>query len=371
MKTIPCILAAAFAVALSTGRVEAQNTGFCPSIGIGAGSSYSSYPWNRAGSSVRVQYSYDANEVPGGGTIIISRIRFRPSDTFLSTTTWAGGTYGGITMLMSHGVNASASLSTTFSTNHGKDVATVYSGAVKLTPGSGTGAGIPSNPYVDITLQKVFIYNPKTGPLLLDIASDGSKWVPNSTSGTVTAGNAVSFTTENMNVARMYNLTSHTATTGSFQDKVGLVLELFYGGGTTNGLVRTGMSCSDGGGKYGAHFSRQLPTVGNGNFALEGVTLPPGASALLILGVNKKFQSIELSAYGAQSCYLHADSVLELLLMTTTGGASAGTFNLKVPIPNNSALKGSYVRTQLAVADSTSTRPLKVVFTNALEIIVQ
>ncbi|MHC4512923.1 MAG: hypothetical protein ACYTGW_21595 [Planctomycetota bacterium] len=371
MKAIPCILAAAFAVALSTGRVEAQNTGFCPSIGVGAASSWSSYPWNRAGSSVRVQYSYDANEVPGGGSIVISRIRFRPSDTFASSTTWAGGTYGGVTIMMSHGANASASLTTTFSANHGQNLATVFSGAVKLMPGSGTGSGIATNPYVDITLQKVFIYNPKTGPLLIDIASDGSKWVPNTPSGTVVAGNAVSFTTEGKNVARMYNLNSHTATTGSFQDKVGLVVELFYGGGTSNGLTRTGMSCSDGAGKYGAHFSRTKPTVGNGNFALEGVILPPGASALLIIGVNKNFQSIELGPYGASSCYLHADSAVELLLKTTTGSASAGTFNLKVPIPNNSALKGTYARTQLAVADSSSTRGLKVVFTNALEIIVQ
>ncbi|MHC4514338.1 MAG: hypothetical protein ACYS5W_11625 [Planctomycetota bacterium] len=274
---------------------------------------------------------------------------------------------------MSHGVNPSAKLGTTFSTNHGFGLQTVYAGAVKLTPGAGTGANIPSKPYVDITLQKIFIYDPTKGPLLLDIASDGSKWVPNPGTGSVTVSNAVTFTSDPKNVARMYNLSSHTATTGSFQDKVGLVMEITYAGGSGTGVVVIGSSCSDGYGKFGSHFTNQKPTVGNASFNLEGKDLPPSAPALLIVGVNKNFRSVDLSPYGAWTCFLHADSAVEVFLKTSAGtpSLSDGKLNVPIPIPNNPALKGQYARTQLGVADANSKRPFKVVFTNGLGITVQ
>ncbi len=372
MNPIPCTFGAVLAIAICTGSAEAQNVGFAPSIGNGTASTYTSYPWNRQSSSVRVQYSYDPSEVPGNGTILITRIKFRPSDTFSTATTWVGGTYGGVVIQMSHGAQPYNQLGSTFSTNHGANLATVYSGAVKLLPGSGTGTNVPSKPYVDITLQKIFVYQPSQGPLLIDIASDGSKWVANST-GTATVGCACTYTSDPKKATRMYNLTSHTATTGSVQAQVGLVMEITYAGGGGTGVTTIGQSCSDGFGKFGSHFTNQKPTLGNASFNLEGNTLPPSAAALLIIGANKSFQSIELSPYGAPNCYLHSDSVVELALQTTSGtpSLSNGTLNLPAPIPNDSGLKGAYVRTQLAVADANSKRPFKVVFTNGLGITVQ
>jgi hypothetical protein len=83
--------------------------------------------------------------------------------------------------------------------------------------------------------------------------------------------------------------------------------------------------------------------------------------------------SIDLTPLGAPGCFLHSDSVVELILTTTAGtpSLSDGTLNLPAPIPNDSNLKGAYVRTQLAVADANSKRALPAIFTNGLSITIQ
>jgi hypothetical protein len=370
MKAPIVSLVTGLAVSLVSFSVVAQSGGYAPDICNGTASASTAYPWNRAASSVRVQYSYDASEVPGNGTILISRIKFRPNDAATTTTTWVGGTYGSVTILMSNGTNPSASLGTIFATNHGPNVATVFNGAVQLAAGAGNGAGVPSNPYVDIPLSMPFAYDPTKGPLLVDIAIDGSQWVPNP--GTpVTTACACTFTTENKPVSRMYSTTSHTATTGSFQNFVGMVMELAYTGGT--GVKTIGASCSDGFGKFGRHFSNQNPTVGNASFNLEGDTLPPSAMAFLALGFDKNFQSIDLTASGAPTCFLHTDVSLIVVLQTTAGtpSLSNGTLNMRAPVPNNPSFMGFCMRSQIAVADANSRRSFGIVFTNALGITVQ
>ncbi len=223
MRVTLCLAGAVCALALCNAP-EAQSpaASVVPNIGKGTASSNSSYPWNRTTSPVRVQYAYDSTEMPPF-PITITRIRFRPYDGYTSATTWTGGTYGGITMLMSTASTDYSQITTTFSTNHGADVTTVYSGSVNLAAGAGTGAGVPSNYYVDMTLQKPFSYDPSKGDFLLDIASDGSKYT-----GGTTAANAVTYTADGNKATRMYNLTSHTATTGTLQANVGLVCEITY-----------------------------------------------------------------------------------------------------------------------------------------------
>jgi hypothetical protein len=44
---------------------------------------------------------------------------------------------------------------------------------------------------------------------------------------------------------------------------------------------------------------------------------------------------------------------------------------LPAAIPNDSTLKGFFLRTQLAVADANSRRPLPAIFTNGLGITIQ
>jgi hypothetical protein len=140
-----------------------------------------------------------------------------------------------------------------------------------------------------------------------------------------------------------------------------------------NGVAPIGPGCSDGYGKFGTWWVSQAPTVGAQGFALQGRILPPSSRALIIIGVKKNMNSIDLTPLGAPGCFLHSDSVVELILTTTAGtpSLSDGTLNLPAPIPNDSNLKGAYVRTQLAVADANSKRALPAIFTNGLSITIQ
>lgn len=140
-----------------------------------------------------------------------------------------------------------------------------------------------------------------------------------------------------------------------------------------NGVAPIGGGCSDGYGKIGTWWVNQAPSVGNQGFQLQGAVLPPSSRALIIIGVNKNMNSIDLAPLGAPGCFLHSDSLVELILTTTAGtpSASDGTLTVPAPIPNDANLKGAYVRTQLAVADANSKRALPAIFTNGLSITIQ
>ncbi len=143
--------------------------------------------------------------------------------------------------------------------------------------------------------------------------------------------------------------------------------------GTVTGVTVIGQGCSDGFGKVGTWEANQTPSVGNQGFQLLGKDLPPSATALTILGVNKTMTSIDLGPYGAPGCFLHSDSVAELILKTTAGtpSKSDGTLVLPAAIPNDSSLKGFFLRSQLVVADTNSRRALQAIFTNGLGITIQ
>jgi len=205
-----------------------------PDLGkLGTANSSSAYPWDRKAASIRVQYVYDtanftAAATPVQAPIFINRLRFRAADTATTATSWIGGTYGGITIKMSStAVNYSA-ITTTFSSNHGTDMTTVFAGAVKLTAGKGTGFGTPGPWYVDVPLTTPFPYGPRQGrDLVIDIASDGSKWTPASGKGAPTTSTAVTLRTPGK-AYRMFSELSHTATTGSIGKDIGLVVELNF-----------------------------------------------------------------------------------------------------------------------------------------------
>ena len=143
--------------------------------------------------------------------------------------------------------------------------------------------------------------------------------------------------------------------------------------GSVTGVTAIGKGCSDGFAKVGTWGVNQTPTVGNQNFQLLGKDLPPSSRALIIVGLNKNMTSIDLGPYGASGCFLHSDSVVELIFTTTAGtpAKSDGTLTLPAAIPNIASLKGFYFRTQLAVADANSRRPLPAIFTNGLGISIQ
>lgn len=371
-RLVPALLCTAGLFALLPTAAPAQLLEVIPKIGAGTASTHTSYPWNRRSSSCRVQYSYDAPEIPVQGVVVITEIRFRPSDTIPATTMWSGGTYGDVEVRLSTGVNPSASLSTTFAANHGNDLTSVYRGPVDLMGGAGNGSGVPALTYIRIKFTKPFIYNTTGGPLLLDLAIDGSKWVANGGT-TPTYGTACTYTTENKPVSRMYNLSSHTATTGSFQDKVGLVLEIGYSGARSTGVTNVGDSCTDGFDHPSIWTTRETAAVGNANFHMFGNGLPPGAQGMVFVGIVPNLPSISLALMGAPTCELHTDIMLQVPITTSAGTASYsdGNYTLSAPIPNNPSVSGAFIRTQLAVADANSKRPFGVVFTNGLTVKVQ
>jgi hypothetical protein len=143
--------------------------------------------------------------------------------------------------------------------------------------------------------------------------------------------------------------------------------------GAITGVTVIGKGCSDGFGKVGTWAANQTPSVGNQGFQLLGKELPPSSKALVFVGLKKTMTSIDLGSAGAFGCFLHSDSVVELLLQTSAGtpSKSDGTLTLPAAIPNNSSLKGFFFRTQLAVADANSRRPLPAIFTNGLGITIQ
>lgn len=141
----------------------------------------------------------------------------------------------------------------------------------------------------------------------------------------------------------------------------------------SGGIDSIGNGCADGFGVVGTFDTPETPSVGNANFYVEGNRLPPGAPALAVIGLQPNYRSVDLSPLGGRGCFLHTDQLLQLGRTTTPGtpSKSDGTLRLNLPIPNNNALKGFYLRSQLWVADSASTRALRAVFTNGLGITIQ
>lgn len=119
---------------------------------------------------VRSQLVYDASLFGGvSGPQLITAIQFRPIDP-------AGGIFGTTLTVSDVRLQLSTTgrsdernpLSTTFATNIGSDVATVFTGPLTLTTSSTLlPNGTQAFDYV-ITLQTGFVYDPAAGNLLLD-----------------------------------------------------------------------------------------------------------------------------------------------------------------------------------------------------------
>ena len=187
------VSALAFSVAL---HAQPPTTFVIPNLGgptaTGNGSSGNT-PSGTGARDFRGQWAYDSSEWPDDFPRMITRIRLRASDFATAATTWAGGTYGGVKIMMSTATANYDALSATFSLNHGKDLVVVYdtnpitlkSPPVVLKGGAFTGAGIPGVYYYDVILSKPFTYDPTKGDLLADFAVDGTKF----TGSTASAAN--------------------------------------------------------------------------------------------------------------------------------------------------------------------------------------
>ncbi len=178
------------------------------------GASNNIYPWNRGASSMHFLQLYDSSHFTAQGVnspILIQRVRFRANAT---TATWAGGSWPNVQIDMSTAAVDYLAASSTYASNHGPDRATVLNGQVTVLPGTGNGAGVPGPWHVDITLTTPFRYDPTSGSdLAFDVALDGAGW-----SGQSATCDAVSGTTASPAPpvgSRVFNTTSHTATTGT------------------------------------------------------------------------------------------------------------------------------------------------------------
>ncbi|MFQ5504441.1 MAG: PKD domain-containing protein [Planctomycetota bacterium] len=180
------------------------------------GSSSSSYPFNT--SNMRVQYVYDSTYIKHAGPVLISRLRIRANGS--TTATWTGGTLAGVVVRMSSSPFNYNLITTNFANNHGSDLATVFSGSVKVL--GQTSSTIPQKTwYVDIKLPTPFKYDPSLGKdILIDYSvgayTGGSRWPQD-----------VTFTSEAERVTRMYAF-SPNATTGTLQPRVGLITEISW-----------------------------------------------------------------------------------------------------------------------------------------------
>src|SRR5262245_23062513 len=226
MPRLSCLLGAIALAAIASAQTITIPAGFTTT----EGNSSTAYPWNRNAAVIHVQYCYDSSHFTSQGItfpIVINRLKWRANSTTVAST---GGTYATATVDLSTAAFDQAAITTTFAANHGPDRATVYSGAVTVLPTPSIPSTTPLTPniyYVDLAITP-FLYDPTAGgDLLIDIAIPASVFT-----GTSTA--ALDCQTTGALVSRMYNLTSDTAATGTFQAAVGPIVEVGYN--PANGL---------------------------------------------------------------------------------------------------------------------------------------
>lgn len=187
------------------------------------GSSSTAYPWGRGNAQIRVQYIYDSTHFTSQGVtypILINQLSWRAN----GATVTAGYTYGNASVQLSAAAVDYLTPSTTFASNHGPTLATVYSGPVTVNTPAGT---TPNSWYVTVPIAP-FYYDPTLGAdLCVDMIHDGI-------GPTGTAGPALDCATTTGLTSRVYNLTNAASPTGTTQQNVGITMEVGYA--PANGL---------------------------------------------------------------------------------------------------------------------------------------
>lgn len=305
---------------LSLGTVlnvaNAQNTVVVPN-GLAAteGNSSTAYPWSRTASVIHVQYCYDSSHFLAQSVsypIQITQLRWRANST---TTAYTGGAYANCRIDLSTAAVDQAVLSTTFASNHGADRSNVYTGSVTVAPTTSVAAGTPNAWYVTVTTTP-FVYDPNSGDLLVDIVFPAASW----TGGTACA---VDCQTTGSLCSRMYNLTSDTAATGTFQANVGPTLELTYGpvtGGTVARAVPFGRGCYS----YSNSFYENFATSAAFDLANSSFSMVPANGGYQVL---PGFAS-----------YLPPSATAQVLALTDD---SEAIVSLPVPFPHSTGVTSS------------------------------
>jgi hypothetical protein len=139
------------------------------------------------------------------------------------------------------------------------------------------------------------------------------------------------------------------------------------------GIVLRGTACAGGFGIFPVLGGKVVPSVGNGNFALELHGAAPNAATLLLIGANPSFPSIPLDAFGITGCFLHNDLALTFSGTTSPGDATRGDGSLTytLPIPNDNGFRGVRFQAQSLIVDINSGRQTPVTMSNGVEFTIQ
>lgn len=148
-------------------------------------------------------------------------------------------------------------------------------------------------------------------------------------------------------------------------------------------VLRIGVGCATAGGAVPSAWSNELPTVGNADFAIEGVHLPPGARCWLLIGFDPTFTQLSLEQLlGAPfGCFLHTEVRASRQGMSGTAGigsgapgarqAPAGHVRYPLPLPPDPGLAGLVVTLQIAATDLAAAVALPLITTNSLQLTLQ
>lgn len=193
-----------------------------PVCATAEGTANNVFPWGRTADQ-RYQQIFDSTTFTSqnvGMPILINQLRFRANGT---TASWPGGTWPGpIDIKLSTSPVDFLGFSTTFASNQGADLTTVYSGPVTKLPGVGNGTTTPAPWFIDIALTTPFLYDPNAGDLTLDVFMNAAGYT-----GTVTTG-ADAESGANALCSRLWaDGTATAVATGSAQN-YGVVTEFGY-----------------------------------------------------------------------------------------------------------------------------------------------
>ena len=214
------------ATAVLASAVQAQFTHVLPNGLAGVeGNSSNAFPWSTSTTfpGLRQQHVYDSVNFTAANItfpIRITRLRFRAN---AQTTSWTGGTFNPVTIQMATAAVDHTAVSTTWASNLGPDLATVYAGPVTVIPGTGNGAGVPAPYFVDQTLTTPFLYDPNSGDLVIDTDFTNLP-TPAWTGG---ASTTLDVSTATPNASRVYGSTSYPNANGTTQNWGG-VIEITY-----------------------------------------------------------------------------------------------------------------------------------------------
>jgi PKD repeat protein len=184
------------------------------------GSSSTGYPFNTNNTNGhRIQYCYSAATVGTTMPVVIRGMRFRSNGS--TTGSWTGGTYDNAVVKLSTAAVPFNAMTTTFASNEGGDVVTVFTGTITVQPTPTSGSTNPGVWYVDIQFQNQFLYDASKGDLLLDVTLPGPR------NGGTSYSHDMLINSPN-DCYRVYSYSDASSPTGSGPYSAGLVIELQY-----------------------------------------------------------------------------------------------------------------------------------------------